>query len=180
MSLSNNVATIIENGQYETKLNIYPGYKADFVQVYMGDTNITGSAYQEHLDRIYISKVTGDISIKITTVEDKIGSPDVSSHGYTSGTGSNLECYVEMNISVPNLGTASSITCTIEWRPGMVTGTWYSGGSQTAYDVIGATSFLFHLGQCPNNGAGFNYKYTIVYTYKSGETGTVTGSMIAG
>lgn len=180
MSLSNKATTIIENSQYETTLNVYPGYKADFVQVYMGDTNITGSAYQEHLDRIFISKVTGNISIKITTVEDEIGCPDISSHGYTSGAGSNLECYVQMNISVPGLGTASSITCTIEWRPGMVTGTYYDGGTQSAYNVIGGTSFLFHLGQCPNNGAGFNYKYTITYVYDSGESGTVSGAMIAG
>lgn len=180
MSLSNNATTIIENGEYITELNIYPGYKADFVQIYMGDTNITGSAYQENLDRIYISKVTGNISIKITTVEDEIGLPGISSHGYTSGTGSNLECYVQMDISVPNLGTASSITCTIEWRPGMETDTYYSGGTQSAYDVIGGTSFLFHLGQCPNNGAGFEYKYTITYVYDSGESGTTTGAMIAG
>lgn len=60
---SNSASSVLEGESYSATLSVSPDYSLTDVQITMGGSNITSSAYNNETRKIYIASVTGNITI---------------------------------------------------------------------------------------------------------------------
>lgn len=60
---SNSASSVLEGGSYSATLSVTPDYNLTDVQITMGGSNITSSAYNSESHEIYIASVSGNITI---------------------------------------------------------------------------------------------------------------------
>lgn len=60
---SNSAASVLEGESYSATLSVMPDYNLTDVQITMGGSNITSSAYNNETHEIYIASVSGNITI---------------------------------------------------------------------------------------------------------------------
>lgn len=60
---SNSASSVLEGESYSATLSVMPDYNLTDVQITMGGTNITSSAYNDESHEIYIASVSGNITI---------------------------------------------------------------------------------------------------------------------
>ena len=142
---SNNATSIKEGASYTATITARSGYKLKTVTVTMGGTNITNSAYSN--GRIYISKVTGNVNITVTTETDSGGTVTPTPNTYavtntlSNASTSNNTTYVEEGKSYTATITARSgceiKTVTVIMGGTNITNSVYSNGKISIPSVTG-------------------------------------------